>query len=184
MTSLLNIIVGGFLAFCGGAAVAYLTFRLNRDKSQTEHLRLKLEELYLATDAFEKSVSGNMIGYLPVIDGKITWNQMLEIQIDKGGEIPFGGRGTMEMLINIYFPDLVGPFERMVAKLESFNFLVNLMRAEYSETGTLSRDTWNERITSDIAEYSDAATTLRKSIVEAARPLSGLDMKNWGTLDH
>lgn len=177
MTPLLNIILGGFLAFCGGAAVAYLTFRLNRDRSQIEHLRLKLEELYLATDAFEKKVSENMIGYLPVVDGKITWNQMLDIQIEKGGEVAFGGRGTMEMLISIYFPELLDPFDGMIAKLGNFNSLVSLMKAEYTETGTLSRDVWNSKITFNIAEYSDAAIALRKSIIESARPLSGLNIE-------
>lgn len=179
MTPILGIVLGGILAFCGGAGVAYFTFRLNRDRSQIEHQRLKLEELFLAADAFEKTVSGNMIGYLPVIDGKLTWNQMLDIQIDKGSDVPFGGRRTMEMLINIYFPDLIGVFESVIGKMERFNFLSSVMKEEYKETGMLSRDVWNDRITEAITEYGDAAKKLKNSIVNKARPLSGIDLAHW-----
>lgn len=57
---------------------------LKRPVSQTFFMRKKAEDLYLATEEFDRQMAIDMTGFLPLIDGRIDYSQLLASQIRRG----------------------------------------------------------------------------------------------------
>ncbi|MEI9966040.1 MAG: hypothetical protein WDM92_16745 [Caulobacteraceae bacterium] len=84
-------------------------------------MRKKAEELYLATDEFGRDFGSHMVTFLPVLEGSIDYNQMLDLQRQTHTKKLHGGAETMEMLVRIYFPEVEGELDRLFAVRDEFS---------------------------------------------------------------
>ena len=98
--------VGLATVLTSGVASSIVTYRLNRDKEQVFFMRQKAEALYLAADEFGRSLSSHLISFFPVAQGKLDYNQMLDVQNARPPSKQNGGYETLVMLISIYFPEV------------------------------------------------------------------------------
>jgi hypothetical protein len=111
----------GLLTIIGsGIASAVVTFKLNPRKDQQEFMRTKLETLFNAVRGFRKTYSVSMAVWISVMNGKIPYNTGQDIHIEamKGKPDDFG---TIEMIVNIYFPELNFAFQSLVVKRDRAN---------------------------------------------------------------
>jgi hypothetical protein len=114
-------IVLGLLTIVGSGVVSgMVTHRLNARKDQQEFMRTKLEALFNAVRGFGKAYSASMMVWISVMDGKIPYDKGQDMYIEamKGKPDDFG---AIEMIVNIYFPELNFPFQSLVAKRDRVN---------------------------------------------------------------
>lgn len=114
-------IVLGLLTIVGSGVVSgMVTHNLNARKDQQEFMRTKLEALFNAVRGFGKTYSSSMIVWISVMNGKIPYDKGQDIHIEamKGKLDDFG---TIEMIVNIYFPELNFAFQSLVAKRDRAN---------------------------------------------------------------
>ena len=184
MPDLVSALLGGSLAVAGGAGVAILTFKLNASRGNTEYRRQKLEELYLAADEFHRMATGMMFAHGSIAEGKVTWNEMNEQLLPSlQSGYRHGGRETIDLLISVYFPGLLGPHEKTLASLDRFNEISGKMKCEYQAYGKVTGALWQRRISKEMSEFVAATGELKREIVREARSISGVNSDEEAVVD-
>jgi hypothetical protein len=102
------------------AASGVVTHRLNARKDQQEFMRTKLEVLFDAVRGFGKTYSSSMIVWISVMDGKIPYDKGQDIHNEATKDKP-DDFGTIEMIVNIYFPELNFAFQSLVTERNRAN---------------------------------------------------------------
>lgn len=158
-----------------GVVSSVVTSRLNRGRDQTVFMRAKAEQLYLSADEYGRLFGATMVSYFPLLEGRIDWNQMLDVQIKNGEkQAVHGGAETMTMLVAIYFPSVRTTLMHVWSAREHFNALISELKRDYIANGYVTGDDWKTRFMS-VAETMDAAIKdLQKQIVAAAREHAGV----------
>ena len=98
-----------FSGVFSGVVSGYVTYRLNRSKERSEFLRGKLETLFIAVQQFHLAMAESMFYWIDVTQGKLTYNEAYDKHVTLIDTAP-DQYGTIEMLISLYFPELLLPF--------------------------------------------------------------------------
>ena len=151
-----------------GVSSAVITYRLNRNKEHTFFMRKKAVELYLTTDEFGRELSGHMITLLSVVDGRITYNEALDLQDANPPQKAHGGAETMEMLVRIYFPEIEPQLEELFAARDEFAKIRSVHKAAYKE-GAGDDKRFGSGFRNAIERVGAAIQTLKAAIVRSAR---------------
>jgi hypothetical protein len=121
-----------------GAAVALisamLTSRANSkaalvDRAHQSELRLgditrsKGEELYTLFEKWLNTLAGYFLVRQSVISGKLTYNQSLDIEI-KGDDPQKRDFVRIEMLVHVYFPDLIEDYNVVIGYREQVSDII------------------------------------------------------------
>jgi hypothetical protein len=102
-------------AFLGsGIATAVINHYLTSRRTREELLRSKLEELFLATSGFCAQVKSSSIPYLRAMQEEITYDQDNDLFL-KGEDDLEGHFEKSQMLINLYYPQVLNLFSRLIA---------------------------------------------------------------------
>lgn len=94
--------------------------------------REKLEELYVLAIKYKKLLGSNCLPYLDVMEGRLNYNQALDITIENGIN-EANDFDRLQMLIDIYFPKLVKPFENLLVARDKLNEILGLHKKEYKQ---------------------------------------------------
>ncbi|HEX5183541.1 MAG TPA: hypothetical protein VFW19_10365 [Allosphingosinicella sp.] len=169
------LIVGVSTVLASGVTSSIVTYRLNRSKDETMFLREKAEQLYLATDEFDKAFSSQALTYFPLLKGEIDFNQMLNMQVEWGSRpTKHGGPETMIMLAEIYFPPVQPALEEVWAKRDAYNKLTSEIKWTWKEYGSVTGGGLLQRFKAVSLDVDRAIEAFKKSIVSAAQTHAGV----------
>jgi hypothetical protein len=171
---IVTLILGFATILASGVTSSMVTYRLNRNRNQTVFLREKAEQLYLSADEFGKTFSMQIITYLPLLNGRIDYNQVLDMQIEQGPAAKkYGGAETMTMLVEIYFPSVRPALEEVWKARDTFNRITAEIKFVWERDGDVSAGDLKSRFMSAALAIDKCIKALQNEIVTAARVHAG-----------
>jgi hypothetical protein len=113
-----------------GVVAAAVTFRLNIHRDERRFRRQRLEEVFVAFNGFSKQMGILWVTYVPVMTGKIDYNQALDMVIARGKdqECHFD---KLQLLVALYWPELNAYVDRLVVLREKANSILALHKQRY-----------------------------------------------------
>ena len=96
-------------------------------KRDTLH-REKLEELYMLAVKYTKALGSHCLPYMSVMEGKLDYNQALDLTIESGNKETFDF-DRLQMLIDVYFLKLRESFKQLIDVRDKMNEIMALHRA-------------------------------------------------------
>lgn len=171
-STIVTALLGLATVLTSGVASSIVTYRLNKTKEQTFFMRQKAEALYLSADEFSKNFSSLLISYLPVARGEISYNQMLDMQIERGKSKNSNAYETMIMLASIYFPEVLNEIDGLHKNRDKYNTIKQAHRTAYHEGDGVGPE-WEEAFRKVAFDTDDAIKKLLAAIIRAAEPYSG-----------
>ena len=121
-----------FLTNRGNTNRLLLQLEQERNSKRAKLHREKLEKLYVLSAKYIKFFGSHCLPYLNVMEGKLDYNQALDLTIEGGNkEIPDFDR--LQMLIDVYFPKLLEPFKHILEVRSKLNEIMALHKAEYKQ---------------------------------------------------
>jgi hypothetical protein len=170
-----TIIVGLATVLASGVTSSWVTYRLSRNHNQTIFLREKAEQLYLSADEFRKSFSGQIFTYFPLLEGRIDYNQMLDLQIAQGSETKRReGAETMTMIVEIYFPSIRPALADVWKARDAYGSITNEIKRAWQRDGDVSDGDWKAKFTVAAQNIDQRIQNLQTEIVAAARIHAGV----------
>jgi hypothetical protein len=125
-----QLIVSVTTILCSGVVSAIVTHKLSTERAEREFRRKKLEELFFAVHTFcTKLFSANII-WPQVMRGEITYNDGLELII-KNHDRQDKSYDIAEMLINIYFPELLPHLQAILKRRDQINRIQSEFKKSY-----------------------------------------------------
>lgn len=171
-----SLIVGFSTILASGVTSSVVTYRLNRNKDQMIFMRGKAEQLFLAADEYEKMLGGQLVTFFPLLEGRIDYNQMLDLQIDHGSKPrERGGAETLEMLVEIYFPTTRAALRQLWLARDAFNSVAQEIKRTYQAEGHATHADLKAKLLAASGAVSEATKALKAAIVEAARRYAGVN---------
>lgn len=157
-----------------GVVSSIVTFRLSKSKEQQAFMRSKAEQLYLATDEFGKGFNSYFVGHFQLLNGRIDYNQMLDLQISAGSkERKYGGPETMTMLVEIYFPTTREALANVWSARDTVNSVAGRIKNHYLEFGDATDLDLKASFSAATQGVHQAIKELQHEIVQAARRHAG-----------
>lgn len=164
----------------GGTALlgVYLTNRANTErlKNQLDHdtleksrvlKRERAEELYELTDEWLRGLFFNYLNLSFVMQGKFDYNQYLD-QIIKHGNSNKSNFTRLEMILRIYFSNLVSTYEEVTRYRTIINDIAAKHKRAY-EKGDFDGGRFLESFTSAQLKLEEAGDNLKDEIARCAR---------------
>lgn len=123
-----------------GVIAAIISFSFAEAKERWVLRRSKIEEVYLSAADWIRSISGNYLHGLRVCKGDLTYNQMLDLQLQNKDKSSAIGAMHLRMKMNIYMyePSLVPAFEAMQKELTKTNRIMSGIEKCWEKTGQAS----------------------------------------------
>jgi hypothetical protein len=120
-----------------GLVSALVAHRLGTSRQDREFKRKKIEELYMAMHGFCTTFKVFAMPMLPVMRGKIDYNQALDVQLkhDKSSERYYE---TAAMPVSIYFHELRPRFERILECRDAVNGVLSDFKRAYEKAAPTS----------------------------------------------
>ena len=135
-------------------------------KIQHEDLiREKIEELYLISRKHSKRVWLHYFPYLQSMQGKITYNQALDLGIDRSPQDYEPER--LNVLIDLYFPALRPTYEKILAESDCARSIVAEHKEDYKAGNARGRELF-EDLRTCLANIEEAGTSMRREITSLA----------------
>lgn len=174
ITTLASAALGGAVALVG----VFLTNRGNTNrllaqldhdnrKKKEELLRDRGEELYELVDKWINGILGHYLSRMSVMREKISYNESLDIDAKQlqGKGINFG---RIEMLIDVYFPQMRAQYDVVISRRTKANQYVAEHKFAY-ERGNTDGTKFLKPFTAAQVEMEAAADELKSLIVEQVR---------------
>jgi hypothetical protein len=114
-----------------GVVATLATYYLNTTKEQTFYMRRKAEELYLAFELYDRSLSGYYLPAYGLVKGKISWNDFNNLVIKNADEKQREASRQVIMLVDIYFPNVRGFFEQYSKQRDTLNSILSDHKRAY-----------------------------------------------------
>lgn len=176
LTAVLSTLAGGAVALFS----VFLTNRSNesRLKAQFDHelrkqksdlLRSRGEELYELTDSWLKKLFGYYLGISFVMQGKLTFNQCLDLQIQEGNKESFDF-GRIEMLIDVYFPSTRPAYDKIIASRTELNKIATAHKRAY-ESGDIDGGRFLKTFVQSQQSIEQAGEIFMKQVLDCIRAL-------------
>lgn len=108
----------------GGLVATIVTHYLSFSKEQIFFMRKKAEELYVAFERFDRSLTSYFLPAYDLLKGKITENQFQDIAVKNSNTAIADASIQMQMIIDVYFPLLKDSFEKYSKVREELNALI------------------------------------------------------------
>lgn len=168
-TGIVGTLIGSSLTIIG----VVLTNRSNTErlKTQLQHeqnirrqelKRERVEELYIESKKYLNAVGIHYLPYKKVMEGELTFNQALDLNIGNGSTRDFEPH-RVTMIIDMYFPNLQKPFNEIMAKRDFLNRIVTGYKEQY-KTGGTDGSRWLEPFQAKLEELSEAITAFEKLV--------------------
>ena len=127
LVSLLTIVASGDVS-------GIVTFRLNSRRVARRLRRSKLEEFYSAHSAFIRQLRADWLLHMNVMRNQISYDDALDIIVnrEKAPDPPFE---RAEILVALYFPELVGHFQELLELRDEAATAINSYKQDYKKIG-------------------------------------------------
>lgn len=129
-TTLLAALLGGCLTIAGSALQRRNDHRVRKEQL----LRERGEELYEITIRWINDLSSYAIRRMGVLQGKLTYNQCLDMDIAAGAKTD-QRRVRIELLIDVYFPSARDYYDRLIASRGKLHEIEAPFKARYELDG-------------------------------------------------
>lgn len=153
--------------FMSGVIAAVVTYRLNMNKDHVFFMRQKAEELYLATERYDKILSGYFLTFYPLFSDELEYNDVFDLQIKKSGQGSSHDHELMTMLTRIYFPEIEPLYDRFSEAREEANKIVAAHKRAY-KAGKAGGVNWTRPFTESLVDLDAAAEAFKSAIVAQA----------------
>ena len=105
----------------------------NEAKKRTADVRRdRGEELYTAVERWMNALSGNYIALATVMQGKITYNDYLDLVVKKEGSERTYEPGRIELLVDVYFPSVRCAYDVIITARAELNKVAQAHKSAYS----------------------------------------------------
>ena len=158
-----------------GVVAALISSELAHSKERWSLRRAKIEEIYLSGSSWLNYAHSDLLLYLRVCKGQLTYDQLLDLVLKKQDKLEFKGIGDlklkMEMNIRMYEPSLVSYLENLETEMRKANKLRFAIESRYKKTGQASElfDPFNQQL-ERLGTVSDA---LISAIVQRGVSIGG-----------
>jgi hypothetical protein len=149
--------------FSSGVFAALTSASFTEAKERWVLRRAKIEDIYLSTAGWLKEAQAQFVPYLHVCEGKISYNQMLDLQINYAKEDTGDQHLKMKMNIEMYERSLIPALTLMQGELKRLNELCSLLKDCYCETGQASE--FLEPMRAQLISFGKAGDTLLEAVV-------------------
>jgi hypothetical protein len=137
---------------------------------KTELLRSRGEELYELTDKWLNSFFGYSLRRSAVMQGKLTYNQCLDMDINEGGKASSFNFGRIEMLVDVYFPNVRHAYDKMMAGRTEINKVELAYRRAY-ENGDHDGTRFLKPYVQCQKTVEEAGEVLKANLLESIRAI-------------
>lgn len=165
------IVTGGFtilgVYLASRTSNSQLNIKLSHEdkKEQTKVLRERLEELYQLVEKWAGTFITHHVTYRKVMEGTLTYNQALDLTIDRKKDI---NAARMFTLAELYFPDCHEKFEEIKSLREVASDIQFDFRELYRNTGE-SSEQHAKGITEALELFNAAVDQYKKQLSEYVR---------------
>jgi hypothetical protein len=165
---ILTQIILSLLTIIGSGVVVH---KLNASKDQREFMRTKLEALFVAVQEFDQLFSLCMIFWVSAMNRETSYNEAYERYENAMKDKP-NYFGTAEMLVNLYFPELLEKFRMLRSAADRVTEIQGkFKRATDSQENTLG---FVDLYLESIKGFHDTAGELKKLICEHGKKLTAM----------
>ncbi|MGO8865994.1 MAG: hypothetical protein ACLQME_05780 [Alphaproteobacteria bacterium] len=168
----MSIVIGIITIIASGVFAAVVAYRLNATKEHVFFMRQKAEALYLAIERYNRALSSYFVPHYDVIKNKITWNELLDIQIKGRGSAGRDSAGALDttiMLINVYFTELKPHLDHYSAARENIHEIIADYKRAYKK-GDTDGIRWFKPFDEGLRELDRSAEAFKQAVlVEAIR---------------
>ena len=176
ITALISAAIGGALALLGvsltnRSSTARLRLQLDHEAAQrkAQILRERGEELYILTAQWLNGLTGYYLRMSSVMQGKLTYNQSLDLGIADGKANPVNFN-RVELLINVYFPSTREAYTRTTHARETLNEIAEAHKQAY-KTGDVDGTKFLEPFSAAIMSINAEGAFLQTQILESIRQI-------------
>lgn len=168
-----SLVTGGIALIGVGITNKENTKRLNlqlthsTNESNSTIKRKKAEELYELTDTWLKGLFYNYMNLALVMKGKFDYGQYLD-QMIKHGKKSKGNFTRLEMIIHVYFQELLPAYNKVLEQREITNKIITEHKHAY-EGGDLDGKRFLNGFTAEQLKLEESCETLKMGIAECAR---------------
>jgi len=165
LTAILTILGSGVVA-------AWVSHDLVKKKEELYYRRTKLEELYKAVERFTTLLFVMNHIWPRVMDGELSFNQGLGLQVEKRGDEEKHLLPEIDMLINLYFPQLLSTYKQFVSQRDIINRLYSKFRDVYKVKGpTITYEANREEFSAALMNLDVIAKGLLSEVAQCAHRL-------------
>ena len=125
-----SILAGGLVGFLVAIGKDWLIESKKQKEKARQLRREKLEELYMLVSHWSIALLGNGISLLAVMQNKLSYNQYLDILIEKNVSHDFH---RIEMILDIYAPDLHIVYKKLLEARTDLNNIENEHKLVYTD---------------------------------------------------
>lgn len=166
LTAILTILGSGVVA-------AWISHRLVKDKEELFYKRRKLEELYKCIERYTTLLFSMNYMWIKVMDGELSYNQGLDLQINDRGKEEKHHLPEIDMLINLYFPDFRSTYEDFIERRDVLNRMHGDFRDVYKIKGpTVDYSQNRKKFSNALLEIDNASKMLLEEIAKYAQKLN------------
>lgn len=158
--------LGGIIALCGVS----LTSRFDTKKRRQEMLRGRGEELYTLNEKWLNGLTGYFLRRASVMQGKLTYNEALDLEIAEGSRHQTHDFSRLEMLIDVYFPATRPAYDRVTAGRATLNKIASEHKRAY-ENGDLDGKGYLKPFQQAMKDVDDAGKALKETILSELRSI-------------
>jgi hypothetical protein len=158
-----------------GVVAAWISHRLAKGKEELFYKRKKLEELYKCIERYTTLIFSMNHMWLKVMDGELSYNQGLDLQINGRDDEEKHHLPEIDMLINLYFPSFRDTYKEFLKKRDVVNRLHGEFRDVYKLKGpTVEYSQNRKKFSNALLEIDKASSILLEEIVGYAQKLNCL----------
>jgi hypothetical protein len=149
-----------------GVIAAMISAELAQSKERWLLRRTKIEEIYLTSSPWITYFGADILLYLRVCKGDISYNQLLDMILKNATKYKDMGelKLKMEMNIRMYEPTLVGYLDALELEVKKSNKIRHAIERQWKQTGGAG-DLFDP-LNKQIEQFSAVSDTLIAAIVE------------------
>lgn len=157
------------LSNCSNTSRLKLQFQHEANNRRFEVLRERGEELYSLTEKWLLGLAGYYLNLSGVMQGKLTYNQALDLQIAQGnsGTIEFS---RIELLIDVYFPSTRAAYDALIAGRTNLNKIAAAHKRAYQQ-GDIDGSQFLNPFVETQKAIEKAGDSLKQEVIDAVRSI-------------
>jgi len=165
-----QILIAIFTIMASGVIAAIVSHRLNESKDERAIKMQKLEELFIHAERFCNAVFRVSATCLSVMANKITYNDMLDIQIDADNSADIGHYGKCIMIVKFYHNEIQSAWDLVISCRDEINTIQAEFRCEYEKAGnTVEYPQYRRKYRDALNAFSKAEEGLMSKIIESVQ---------------
>lgn len=155
-----------------GVVAAVFSSAFSEEKERWAFRRTKIEEIYMDAALWLREVHALALDLFHVCSGRMTFNQMLDAEIERGGKADEIGtlHVKFKMNMHIYEPGLLSAQSAFATELDKVMKLRFAVKSLYDETGQASD--LKDIVRDQLAKLSASENELLSAILDRGREIA------------